>query len=189
MRSVRYGLLLAGLIGCGSAQAAEPLPFDPAHSRFGFEIRTRLGQRVEGEFPRFEGWITELPDGRHQVRLRMFAQYVEIPGKPRYTGWMRGEDFFDAARYPVVEFDSDPYLPGITATGGPVPGRLSIRGISRRETMFLGKPECERPGYDCDLVSRGTVSRSLYGMDAWQMALSDRVIFVLRTRLKSAPKP
>lgn len=188
MAVARYGLLLILLMLAGSALAAEPLHFDTAHSRFGFEIRTRFGQKVEGVFPRFEGWITVLPDGRHQVRLRMYSEYVEIPDKPRYTGWMRGEDFFDAARYPVVEFDSDPYDPRLTETGGDVQGRLSIRGISRAEVMRLAKPECARPGYDCDLVSRGTILRGRYGMDSWQMALSDRVIFVLRTRLVGAPK-
>ena len=37
-------------------------------------------------------------------------------------------------------------------------------------------------------LPRGTILRGRYGMDSWQMALSDRVIFVLRTRLVGAPK-
>lgn len=76
MRWVRCGLLLSWLAATGTAVAApQPLQFDTTHSRFGFEIRTRFGQRIEGQFPRFDGWITVLPDGRHQVRLRMFTQY------------------------------------------------------------------------------------------------------------------
>ncbi|MBN8797963.1 MAG: polyisoprenoid-binding protein, partial [Stenotrophomonas nitritireducens] len=66
--------------------------------------------------------------------------------------------------------------------------RLTIRGISRREVLHLEEPECARPGYDCDLVSRGTVLRGRYGMDSWQIALSDRVTFILRTRLVGAPE-
>lgn len=168
---------------------AEQLAFDPAHSQFGFEIRTRFGQKIEGVFPRFEGHINVLADGRHQVRLRMFTQYVEIPDKPRYTGWMRGEEFFDAGHFPVVEFDSLPYNPNVVMKGGDVDGVLTIRGISHRETLRVTPPECERAGYDCDLTSRGTVLRGRYGMDAWQLALSDRVTFVLRTRLSKAPLP
>lgn len=190
MRWVRCGLLLSWLAATGTAVAApQPLQFDTTHSRFGFEIRTRFGQRIEGQFPRFDGWITVLPDGRHQVRLRMFTQYVEIPGKPRYTGWMRGEDFFDAQRHPLVEFESDPYDPDIVECGGSVEGRLTIRCISRREVLHLEQPECARPGYDCDLVSRGTVQRGRYGMDSWQFALGDRVTFILRTRLLGASQP
>ncbi|WP_057639524.1 YceI family protein [Stenotrophomonas daejeonensis] len=189
MPAVRGALLALLLAVTGAASATQPLPFDTTHSRFGFEIRTRFGQRIEGEFPHFEGWLTILPDGRHQVRLRMYSRYVEIPGKPRYTSWMRGEDFFDAAHYPLVEFESEPFEPDIVNQGGDVQGQLSIRGISRRETLHVGEPECARPGYDCDLVSRGTVLRGRYGMDNWQFALSDRVTFILRTRLSGAPQP
>ncbi|MNM58479.1 YceI-like domain protein [compost metagenome] len=192
MAAVRGMLLLMVWALAGTAIAGPPVPLpqiDTARSQFGFEIRTRFGQKIEGNFPRFEALSTQLPDGRHQVRLRMYAQYVEIPDKPRYTAWMRGEDFFDVARYPLIEFQSDPYLPSVIEHGGEVQGWLTIRGISRRETLRLAEPECARPGYDCDLVSRGTVLRGRYGMDSWQMALGDRVTFILRTRLVGAPQP
>ncbi len=192
MAAVRGMLLLMVWALAGEAFAKPPpVPpqIDTARSHFGFEIRTRFGQKIEGNFPRFEALSTQLPDGRHQVRLRMYAQYVEIPNKPRYTTWMRGEDFFDVARYPLIEFQSDPYAPEVITQGGAVEGWLTIRGISRRETLRLAEPECARPGYDCDLVSRGTVLRGRYGMDSWQMALGDRVTFILRTRLTGAPHP
>lgn len=66
---------------------------DPAQSRFGFEIKTRFGTKIEGFFPRFRGDVVTLADGRQQVRFRLDATQVEIPGKDRYTSWMRGEDF------------------------------------------------------------------------------------------------
>jgi len=100
------------------AVVAEPprtLQLDVVRSQIGFEVRTRFGQRIEGVFPRFEGRIEVLSDGRHQVHLKMFTRTVEIPGKDRYTGWMRGPEFFDAGRYPFVEFDSLPYWPETVA--------------------------------------------------------------------------
>lgn len=166
-----------------------PLQLDLARSRLGFEVRTRLGQRIEGNFPHFEGRIEVLSDGRHQVHLKMYTRSVEIPGKARYTGWMRGEEFFDAGRHPVVEFDSLPYQPERVEHGGDIEGRLMLRGISHPEVLRVEKADCARPGYDCDVVSRGTVLRGRYGMDNWQLALSDRVTFVLRARLSEAPKP
>lgn len=185
----RGAVWLAVLLGWAGAAGAQVLQVDPARSHLGFEIHTRLGQRIEGTFPRFEGWIEVLADGRHQVHLRLFTEYVEIPGRPRYTGWMRGPDFFDVQRHPVVAFDSEPIPPERVLHGGPVPGRLNIRGVAHPETLHLAKPECARPGYDCDVSSRGTVLRGRYGMDKWQLALSDRVTFVLRTRLVEAPVP
>ncbi|KLD77974.1 polyisoprenoid-binding protein [Xanthomonas hyacinthi] len=187
-------LSLCLLPGWGSAQAPPLLSpgehvFDPAQSRFGFEIRTRFGQRIEGFFPRFEGTVEMLPDGRHQVRLRLFTAYVQIPGKPRYSDWMRGEDFFDAARFPAVSFDSQPLSPQLLISGGALAGTLSIRGVSHAETLTVMPAGCARPGYDCDVISRGTVLRGRYGMDKWDLALSDRVTFVLRARLMGADAP
>ncbi|HBS61566.1 MAG TPA: hypothetical protein DEB32_02290, partial [Stenotrophomonas sp.] len=150
MAAVRAVLGWLALLAAGVACAEPPAPvpvarslaLDTAQSRFGFEIRTRLGQRIEGVFPRFEGRIEVLSDGRHQVHLRMFTRYVEIPGKPRYTGWMRGDEFFDADRYPVVEFDSVPYWPEVVDKGGAIEGRLILRGVSHPETLRVEKAEC-----------------------------------------------
>lgn len=173
----------------GGPVIEQRLPLDTVRSRCGFEIRTRFGQKIEGLFPRFEGEVLKLADGRHQVRLRMDARHVEIPGKPRYTEWMRGEDFFDVERFPLVEFDSEPYLPEMTVHGGDLVGRLSIRGITHTETLTVMPAECPRAGYDCDVISRGTVLRGRYGMDSWEVALGDRVTFILRARLAEAPRP
>ncbi|MCC3254136.1 YceI family protein [Xanthomonas campestris] len=162
---------------------------DPVQSRFGFEIRTRFGMKIEGLFPRFRGELTDSADGRQQVRFRLDAAQVEIPGKDRYTAWMRGEDFFNVAQYPVVEFESFPYSAEVVKRGGEITGNLAIRGITHVETLHVVPAECARPGYDCDVISRGTVLRGRYGMNAWQMALGDRVTFILRGRLQEVRRP
>jgi len=163
--------------------------FDPSRSRFGFEMRTRWGYLLEGLFPRYEGEVKTLPDGRHQVHLRMSTQHVEIVGHPRYTEWTRSSKFFDAERYPVVVFTSKPYDKELLRTGGPLAGDLSIRGITRPRTLDVAPSTCARPAVDCDVVASGAVRRSDYDMADWQMALSDRVVFVLRARLKPAATP
>lgn len=162
---------------------------DPAQSRFGFEIKTRFGMKIEGFFPRFRGEVVELPDKRKQVRFWLDATQVEIPGKDRYTSWMRGEDFFDVAHYPVVEFESLPYTDDVIKGGGDITGNLTIRGITHIETLHVLPAERTRTGYDCDVISRGTVLRGRYGMNAWQMALGDGVTFILRGRLQEARHP
>lgn len=163
--------------------------FDPAASRCGFELRTRWGMKLEGIFPRFEGQVTHLDDGRQQVQLRMFTQDVEIEGSRRYTEWTRGEQFFDADRYPVVSFVSEPYDQALLKRGGPLAGDLSIRGITHRKTLTVEPSTCERPALDCDVVATGAVRRSDYDMDRWMLAVSDRVVFMLRTRLHTDAPP
>lgn len=171
------------------AVAASADSFDPALSRLGFELSTRWGMKLKGVFPQYEGEVTRLADGRHRVHLRMFTRSVEIEGHPRYTEWTRSARFFEADRYPVVEFVSRPYHEELLRTGGPLAGELSIRGITRPETLTVAPSTCARPALDCDVVATGAVRRSDYDMDDWMMAVNDRVVFVLRTRLHAGAAP
>lgn len=177
------GLLALALGLCAAPAFAET--FDPALSRFGFELRTRFGMKLEGRFPRYDGEVRHLSDGRHQVVLRMYTRNVEIIDHPRYTEWTRSEKFFEADRYPVVMFVSKPYDPVLLRTGGDLAGELSIRGVTRPKTLAVAPSTCARPAYDCDVVATGAVRRSDYDMSDWMLAVSDRVVFVLRARLKS----
>ena len=179
---------LVVLCGC-SVLVASADSFDPSRSRFGFEMRTRWGYLLEGVFPRYEGEVKTLADGRHQVQLRMSTRHVEIVGHPRYTEWTRSSKFFDAERFPSVVFISKPYDEGLLRSGGPLAGDLSIRGITRPRTLDVAPSTCARPAVDCDVVASGAVRRSDYDMADWQMALSDRVVFVLRARVKPAAAP
>ncbi|MEO6518418.1 MAG: YceI family protein [Pseudoxanthomonas sp.] len=178
-----YGVVLLCLWPALFASAAS---FGPA-SRFGFELRTRWGMKLEGQFSRYEGEVRQLPGGGQQVVLRMFTESVEIVGYPRYSEWTRSARFFDASRYPVVTFVSRPYDQALLQQGGELAGELSIRGISRPKTLTVAASTCARPAYDCDVVATGAVRRSDYDMDDWMMAVSDRVVFVLRARLKTEP--
>ena len=187
------GLRLAALV-LGALLSAPVLAqgrndFDPANTRLGFELRTRWGQVLDGVFKRYEGDVTRLPDGRHQVRLRMYTRDVEILGHPRYSEWARSEKFFDADRYPVVVFTSKPYDERLLREGGKLEGDLSIKGINRARSLDVAPSTCDRPARDCDVLATGAVRRSDYDMDDWMVAVSDRVVFVLRARVRDGAQP
>lgn len=162
-----------------TARATE---IDPAASAIGFTLKTRWGKTLVGHFPRYEGEVATLPDGRHQVRLRLAAAEVEIDGSSTFTRLTRGEGFFEADRFPWVEFVSDPYSIDLTRHGGRLGGRVTIRGVERRESFVIRPAVCERPGVECDIVARGSIDRDDYGMGRWGFALSDKVVFSLRVR-------
>lgn len=172
---------------CALSWPSAAQQFDPDHTRFGFEVRTRWGQQVAGEFPRYSGEVLRLADGRRQVRLRLAANAVEVAGSPRYTAMTRGEGFFDAARHPLIEFVSEPLTDATLLDGGALRGRCSIKGISHTETFMLEPSLCARPGLDCDVVARGTIERHEYGLDGWRFALRDQVQFDLRVRMRDGP--
>ena len=98
-------LLLAASLACATE-------LDPVASQIGFTLRTRWGQSLQGRFPDARGEVAELADGRHQVRLQLSTRSVEILGHPSYTRLTRGDGFFDAERYPQVDFVSEAYLGG-----------------------------------------------------------------------------
>lgn len=161
---------------------------DPAQSRFGFEIKTRFGTKIEGFFPRFRGDVVTLADGRQQVRFRLDATQVEIPAR---TGTPAGcaAKIFRRCAVPGRRIRVAAVCRRSGEAGGDIVGNLTIRGITHLETLHVVPAECTRPGYDCDVISRGTVLRGRYGMNAWQMALGDRVTFILRGRLQEARRP
>jgi polyisoprenoid-binding protein YceI len=189
MTPTRFRFLLALLcmaFGCALPVLASAQALDQASSRFGFELRTRWGQVIDGNFPRFEGEVVQLLDGRHQVRIRLATGDVEVDGPARYTHFARSERFLDAEHHPWVEFQSEPYAGELVRSGGPLRGTLNMRGISRKETFILAPSDCVRPAHDCPVVAQGSVSRADYGLESWRWALVDEVRFNLRVRLRES---
>lgn len=164
----------AALVPPAQAQAT----IDPARSWLGFEVYTRFGQRIAGEFPQFEGVVEPLPDGRQRVRLRVATGGAVIPDRPRYTSWMRGASFFDTVRHPSMEFVSEPYAADLLRDGGPLRGRLTLRGVTRPQRLHVLPGACARPGLDCPIQVEGSLDRSDFDMREWQVALADKVWLV-----------
>lgn len=180
---VTITLFVTALATARPASAAE---VDPQHTRIGFSLKTRWGQRLRGRFPTYEGRIETLDDGRERVYLRMSTRDIEIVGHPSYTAITRGDGFFEADRFPDIEFVSEPYDDALIRAGGKLAGQLRIRDVSRREVFLIEPSACERVAVDCDVIASGSVRRSAYGVDRWMFAVSDNVRFTLRLRVQEA---
>lgn len=178
-------VVIAGLVTMLACTAAGAAQIDSTRSQFGFSLQTRLGKAVAGRFPHATGAVTVLADGRQQVRLQLDTRAVEIIGSRRYTDFSRGEKFFDAARYPVVEFVSEPYPETLLRSGGDLAGQLTLRGVNRREVFVVAPATCARPLHACDVIVRGSVRRENYGMDGYDYLLRNRVQFTLNVRVRA----
>jgi polyisoprenoid-binding protein YceI len=179
---VAIGLVLLAACACAGAQTPVA-QLDPS-SRFDFVLTTRWGQDLQGRFGPGSGEVHQLPDGRRQVRLRIDARTVEILDHPRYTAITRGPRFFDVARYPELQFHSDPYSPQLLRDGGALHGVLRIHGVQRRARFELKPATCDNPGRDCDIVGSGSVRRGDFDLDGWRVALRDYGRFVLGVRTR-----
>lgn len=161
------------------------VPLDQAHTQVGFRLATRWGQRLRGSFPVHEGEVRVHRDGRRDVSVRLDSRQMVIDGNPRYTRWARGPEFFDVANHPLVEFRSEAYGSALLRDGGDLHGTLTMRGVSRPVRFALEASACTRPGEDCDVVARGVVDRTDFGMDGWRAVVGDDVRFELRVRTRS----
>lgn len=182
------GLVLAALVAMPavpaptSNPAPRVLPFDTGHSRVGFHLRTRWGQRLRGEFPVYEGEVRVHRDGRRDVRVRLDSRQMRIVGHPRYTRWARGPDFFDVVAFPAIEFRSETYDDALLRSGGALHGTLTMRDVARPVRFMLEPATCDDPGRACDVVASGKVDRTDFGMAGWRAAVGDTVRFELRMR-------
>ena len=179
--------LLASVLCLPAAAAPATAAFDPAHTAFGFQLRTRWGQRVVGAFPRHAGEVRYLDGDRRQVHVVLDTAAVQIDASPRYTAIARGPRFFDSARHPRITFTSEPFAPALLERGGALRGTLTLHGVTRDEVFELEPAPCARAGVDCDVVARGSVQRDDYGLDGLPMMLGGRVHFSLRVRIAPAP--
>lgn len=186
------GLVVALLVGLGAgpfvpvAVAGPPASVDAQALALDtvatFQLRTRWGQRVTGAFPDARAVVEALPDGRHRVRVALATGALEITDSARYTRLARGPKFFDSERHPHAVFVSAPFDAALLERGGPLPGMLSLRGVSRDATFELESSTCDAPGHACDVVAHGVVQRDDYGLDGLPMLLGSRVHFTLRVR-------
>jgi polyisoprenoid-binding protein YceI len=103
-------LILAGvasLLVAAAAQGADRYQIDPAHTQIGFSVRHLVISNVQGKFNEFSGTI--LYDAqditKSSVSITIKAASIDT-GVEQRDNHLRSADFFDAAKYPEITFQS-----------------------------------------------------------------------------------
>ena len=180
------GLLLAGLLlACVGAQGSV-YPIDSARSQAVFGVRVLWLHTISGRFAQIVGMLRPRPDQTATVDASIDVQSVQM-SSARTRRWMLSAEFFDAAHYPQIHFDSDPVPLSALAQGGRIDGRLAMRGQVRPVQFELLPSRCslERPG-QCVIELHGSISRADFGMSGYRGALSDHVELALEIALEPA---
>jgi polyisoprenoid-binding protein YceI len=139
---------------------------DPAHSKVGFAVKHMGIATVRGEFKQFEGTLEIGEDlSSTEARGTVKVQSVDTNESQR-DDHLRSPDFFDAARYPELSFESTS-IEELDEETFRITGNLTIHGVTNEIVLHA-----EIQGTDVDpwgnervgLEVIGELSRGDYGM-------------------------
>lgn len=174
-------LLMAGACctGLTTARANDTYKIDPDHSSISFKVR-HFFSSVNGNFTKFEGTITLDTDHPEKSSVTATIQAASInTTNEKRDEHLRGDDFFDTAKYPTITFKSK----SVKQTGpesGDIVGDLTMHGVTKEITLhakLLGKGkgmgDRELSGWQ---VTTDPIKRSEYGIKWSKMAGGTAVV-------------
>ncbi|MEI7035153.1 YceI family protein [Fulvimonas yonginensis] len=183
--AVRGGLLLAlGLASFAAAAVTGQWHIDSRYSHADFGVRLFWLHTVRGRFEQVEGTVEPRAGGNAVVNAQIAVNSLAMDST-RLRQWVLGEEFFDAARHPVLRFVSAPVPGNVLDAGGVLDGQLTLRGITRPMRFVLLPARCTADA--CTIQAHGQLRRSEFGMNAHHAVLSDRVELALSIALERSP--
>lgn len=159
---------------------------DMAHSKIGFEIPHLVISTVEGKFNQAEGTV-DLAEKFDASKVKVAAEIASIDtGVKKRDDHLKSPDFFDAAKFPKMSFES-------TAVMGPpqafkLTGNLTIKGVTKKVTFdanYLGTANDAFGNQKAAFNAKTKISRKDFGLTWNNMVeagpvVGDEVTIVLR---------
>jgi polyisoprenoid-binding protein YceI len=140
---------------------------------------THLGlSKQHGRFGRTEGTIVLDPeDHAGSIDLVIDARSVDTGWTVR-DAWLRGEDMFDVAHYPVMRFHSTQLVFDQSQLIG-IMGLLTLRDVTRPVVLTIERMQCGRVpdgGREgCGAGAVSTIKRSDFGMNYAMGLVGDKI--------------
>lgn len=158
--------------------APETYVIDTNHTKPRFEYNHLGFSDQESRFDTVSGSITLDRAARSgSVDITIDANSVDS-GYPVFNGHLKGEDFFDTAKYPTITYKSDKFrFDGDKLVS--VDGDLTIKGITKPVTLtitsMLCKPHPMVKKDACGANAVAHIKRSDFNMAKYVPAVSDEV--------------
>lgn len=186
MRPAACLALLAAILAPFAAPAAD-YRIDNARSHAEFYVRLLWVRRIAGRFTHIEGEVNLNPlRDTAVVQATVDVDSVAMTSA-RLRRWVLDPEFFDARRFPTIQFVSAPLPVRALDQGGPLPGWLTLRGVTRPVEFRLEPGHCTlRRNTTCQIEVRGQIQRSDYGMTGHSTAVSDTVELGLNITLDAS---
>ena len=172
--------------------SAETWNIDPSHSNVGFEVEHMMISTVKGNFGSYSGTFETNSKGELvSMSGVVHIKSVDTNDKKR-DGHLQTPDFFDAEKYPKMEFQSS-QITGSHKKGYKAKGNLTIKGVTRSVTFkispFKGPMVDGWGNTKVGLTATTTIDRQKYGiswnntLDAGGLVVGNEVLIVLNMQL------
>jgi polyisoprenoid-binding protein YceI len=140
---------------------------DTMHSEIGFKVKHLVISNVSGKFSTFEGTVDSTKDDFSDAKIAFSADIASIhTGQEQRDGHLKSGDFFDAEKFPKLNFVSSSLKP-IGGSDYKLKGDLTMHGVTKPIEL-----EVDFGGVHKDLYSRivagfeitGKIKRTDYGL-------------------------
>ncbi len=168
IRSLRIAaFVLAGILPLSVAAAEETYVLDPVHSQPMFEVQHMGFSLQRATFTKISGKVV-LDRNAHKGAVDVTIDTASIRSfSDRLDAHIRGEDFFNVAKYPTMSFKSS----NLIFDGDKlvtVDGELTMLGIARPVSLKVTNFACGEHPFNkkpmCGVEASTTIKRSEWGM-------------------------
>lgn len=171
--SAAVSLFAFVFVAAPAARAATEWKVDAVHSNVQFKVKHLVVSTVTGAFKDFGGTIEFDPAKPAAAKVRAYAKVDSIDtGNGDRDKHLKSPDFFDAAKYPEIKFESGK----VTSDGGDkytVEGSLTMRGVTKPvklDVTFGGAGKNPQGNDVAGFEAVGKISRKDFGI-VWNKAL------------------
>lgn len=190
-KAARWPLAAILLFSAGIADATTSYNFtiDPGASSVDAKVAFMgIGNR-KAVFPAVRGTVALSPATMDRINLDVTIDATQLRADDRLTtNRLKGESFFNVARYPTVRFEGTD-LKMATPTSGVVRGNLTARGVTRPVALnisFSAPPTATAALQGIGLTGVTTINRKDFGMNAYSLIVGKNVTISIRTKLLPA---
>ena len=178
-KTTMFAASLVWLTGAGSALAENAVEnnlsewaIDAAHTRVSFSVPHMVVSEVDGVFKAFSGKVLLDEKDPTRSKLEFKADVTSIDtGVADRDKHLKGPDFFDADKYPEIQFSSSAIKK--SGKGYKITGDLTLRGVTKRVTLdaTLSAPVVNPWGKQVRAARvTGTINRQDFGV-SWNKSL------------------
>ncbi|OQK15632.1 hypothetical protein AU255_15525 [Methyloprofundus sedimenti] len=176
-------LLLMLALPSASLWAADSYTIDSRHTFPEFEVNHLGFSMQRGRFNQTSGTLTMDPEaGTGRLKVEVNAASIDT-GLDELETHLRGEDFFDVARYPKIYFSSEK-LKFKDSKLVAIDGRLTLHGITKPVHLTVDHFYCGRNLKTlksvCGANAFTTFKRSDFGVDKYVPMIADDVKIVIQ---------